>query len=327
MAALSNRIKGKGVWFWAAVSVLLVVTVLFSSQAFSASMSVTAQPLQNAGNGDLTYTSDYSGASAIVTRHESADLTLNGSDQITTVTVQGNKASGGADVQVDILDASATLLDTATIALPSAAGAYNTAVTLGSGTVVYHTVTTVSASYTATGAPAVAVNGAISTANTEGPPSSWSHTVGAGSNRLLVVAISESDKGATPSGVTFGAAAMTPGPAYSNDKTAASLWYLKDPAVSTDTITATYSGDPAVDFIGGAINFINVDQTTPVSGSTGAKGQGSSGSVNVTSATDDMVVSVWTDFERTVSANGTPTPTVHWDLEGGGKKAYGIGTT
>ena len=105
MAALRNQLEGKGVWFWAAVSVLLIVTVLFSSQAFSASVTVTAQPLQNAGNGDLTYTTDYSGASAVVTRHESSDLTLNVSDQVTKVDVQGTKASGSANIRIDLLDA------------------------------------------------------------------------------------------------------------------------------------------------------------------------------------------------------------------------------
>ena len=62
MTVLADQLRGKAVWFWAAVSVLLTVTVLFSSQAFSASMSLTAQPLQNAGDGDLTYTSDWSAA-------------------------------------------------------------------------------------------------------------------------------------------------------------------------------------------------------------------------------------------------------------------------
>ena len=51
--------RGKGVWIWGVVAVLLVVIAFFSTQAFSASISVTAQPLQNAGNGDLTYSSDW----------------------------------------------------------------------------------------------------------------------------------------------------------------------------------------------------------------------------------------------------------------------------
>ena len=156
MGLISNQIKGKGVWFWAAVSVLLTVTVLFSSQAFSAAMSVTAQPLQNAGDGDLTYTSDYSGASA-VTRHESTDLTLNVSDQVTDVIVQGTKASGGVDVKIDLRDASANLLDTATVALPSGAESYNTTV-ITLGTVPYHSVTTVSATYTSSGPVPLTLN-------------------------------------------------------------------------------------------------------------------------------------------------------------------------
>lgn len=66
--------RGKGVWIWGVVAVLLVVIAFFSTQAFSASISVTAQPLQNAGNGDLTYSSDWSAAG---TPGGSVSVTLN----------------------------------------------------------------------------------------------------------------------------------------------------------------------------------------------------------------------------------------------------------
>ena len=145
---VTKHIKGRGVWIWGAAAALLAVTVLLSNQAFSASTTVTARPLQNSG-GDLTYTTDYSSASAIVTRHESSDLTINGSDQVTNVTVQGTKASGAANVTVDLLDAADTILDTATVALSSASGAYSTAAALTLGTVAYSSVVKVSSAYSA----------------------------------------------------------------------------------------------------------------------------------------------------------------------------------
>ena len=87
--------KGKGVWVWGAVAALLVVGVWFSTQAFSAAMSVTAQPLQNPG-GDITYTSDWSSGSSVITRHEDSTASIDASDQITQVTVGGTKSSGAA---------------------------------------------------------------------------------------------------------------------------------------------------------------------------------------------------------------------------------------
>ena len=130
-----------------AVTALLMGVGLLASQAYSTAITVTGEPLQNP-TGPLTYSSDYSGASAVVTRHESSDFTVNVSDQVTAVTVQGTKASGDANLKVDLKDASATVLDTATVALPSAAGAYNTLANLTLGTIVYDTVATVSADYT-----------------------------------------------------------------------------------------------------------------------------------------------------------------------------------
>ena len=120
-------------WVIAGVAVIIVLG-LVSSQAFSAAMTVTSQPLQNAGNGDLTFSSDYSGASAVVTRHESSDLVVNVSDQVESVTVQGTKVSWAADVKVDLVDNSATIVDTVTVALNSATvGPYSTLADLTRG--------------------------------------------------------------------------------------------------------------------------------------------------------------------------------------------------
>ena len=145
-----NMFRGrKAVVIWGIVAVVIAVSVLFSTQAISTSLTFEAEPLQNPG-GDLTNKTDYSAASAVVTRHESSDLTINGSDQVTTVTVQGTKASGAANVTVDLLDTGAVILDTATTALASASGSYSQAVTLTLGTTAYDNVAEVRATYNAT---------------------------------------------------------------------------------------------------------------------------------------------------------------------------------
>ena len=126
----------KGVWIGAVVAVLLVVIAFFSNQAFSTGLTATSEPLQNAGtDGVINYGQDWSAASAVVTRHESSDITVNGSDLVTSVFVQGTKSSGGVDVKVDLLDTSQTVLDSATVAVSTASGSYDQTVTLTLGTV------------------------------------------------------------------------------------------------------------------------------------------------------------------------------------------------
>jgi len=58
-----ENLKRKRVWIWTAAAALVVVIVLFSTQAFSAAMSVTAQPLQNSGaNGAVKFNAIWSAA-------------------------------------------------------------------------------------------------------------------------------------------------------------------------------------------------------------------------------------------------------------------------
>jgi hypothetical protein len=148
---MDKFVTGIRAWILGIIAVLIAVAVLVSTQAWSAGVSVTAQPIQNSGPGGvLTYSQDWSAASNVVTRHESSDLTLNVSDQITSVSVQGTKASGAADVKVDLLDSSQTIVDTATVALDTAAGTYNQSVTMTGGTTKYVGVAKVLATYTAT---------------------------------------------------------------------------------------------------------------------------------------------------------------------------------
>ena len=96
---------------------------------------------------------------------------------------------------------------------------------------------------------------------------SWPHTIGNGSNRLLVVGIVGKDQSTTDLGissVTYGAAPMTL--VAETSKTEGSGWYIKTelyyllaPASGTDTVTVTYSGN--VDSkCAGAISLFNVEQ-------------------------------------------------------------------
>ena len=78
---------------------------------------------------------------------------------------------------------------------------------------------------------------------------SWSHSVGTGADRMLVVAVTtESNPDTTVTNVTFGAQALTqvPGARAVNGATTANatdLWYLPAPAVGSGTITVTLVGE------------------------------------------------------------------------------------
>ena len=140
-------------WTVAGAALLIVALGLVSTQAIATTMTVTAEPLQNpTADGSLEHLADWSGVSA-VTRHESTDVTLSVGDEVTTVTVQGTKASGAVDITVELKDTSGTILDNGTSTLPSAAGSYSTAVGLNGGTTLLRVLATVAATYASGGVP------------------------------------------------------------------------------------------------------------------------------------------------------------------------------
>ena len=70
----------------------------------------------------------------------------------------------------------------------------------------------------------------------------FSHTVGSGSNRLLIVTTSSETRG--PTDITYGSAALTKLASHGTDSgplSVVQLWYLVAPASGTDTITATFA--------------------------------------------------------------------------------------
>ena len=143
--------KGRSILLIAAVLLLAGIS-LVASEVYSAALTATAEPLQNAtSDGSIRHEGVWSAASEI-TRHESSDLTINGSDVVTDVAVQGTKTSGAVDILVKLLDATATVVDNVTISLSTASGSFTTPTTvLTAQTVGYHTVARVRATYTSAG--------------------------------------------------------------------------------------------------------------------------------------------------------------------------------
>ncbi|MBI2327901.1 prepilin-type N-terminal cleavage/methylation domain-containing protein [Candidatus Curtissbacteria bacterium] len=168
-----------------------------------------------------------------------------------------------------------------------------------------------------------------STAGGQSDTLSWSHTVGTGANRLLIVGVSIGEDKSV-STITYGSQGLTfRGAAYSGtsvDDARAEIWSLVNPTSGTNTITVNLDGTTAI--AAGATSWTNVNQATPLGTTATGWGNSTSPQVNVTSAGSEVVVD-------TLSADGTPTAAVgagqtqHWNVQGGDvfKSTRGAGSS
>ena len=133
----------------------------------------------------------------------------------------------------------------------------------------------------------------------------FSHTVGAGgTNRLLTVGVSFDNRAVT--GVTYAGTAMTNIGTAANAPASASLWRLTAPATGANDVAITMNGG-GVNIVGCAISLTGVDQTTPVGTGATATGATSPATVNVSSATDEMVVDIVGVENQTATAGAGQT--------------------
>jgi hypothetical protein len=116
---------------------------------------------------------------------------------------------------------------------------------------------------------------------------SWSHSVGSGSNAILIVALAHLN-GPDATTVTFGGRSLSfIGDADNNGNLDVELWSLLDPPSGKGMVTASFSSG-AEYLTGGSISYFNVAGTrTPASASVYDK---RSVSVNVASSPYDLVV-------------------------------------
>jgi hypothetical protein len=159
--------------------------------------------------------------------------------------------------------------------------------------------------------PTPAVVDRSSSATKSGTSLSWSHTVGTGSDRLLVVGVSV-ENGKAVSAVSYGGAALTFLGARSNSGFRAELWYLKAPASGTGTVAVSLSG--SANMVGGAVSFFGADQFTPFGSFVSASATGTTATVSTTSSSTDLVISALAidgnASSRTPAAGQTP----RWNL-------------
>jgi hypothetical protein len=196
-----------------------------------------------------------------------------------------------------------------------------------------------------TGTLAIAAD-AASSAATAGAQSvlTFSHTVGTGTDRLLVVEVSTSST-ASVSSVTYGGVALTPLAAVTDgaNNVRAEMWYLIAPSSGAANVVVSLSSGH--EFVAGATSFSGVDQSATFGTPVTAEGAGGAPSVTVASAVGDTVLDVvalkdrntgaagggqsalWTNTTGAAGADawggssradGAPSVTMGWSSAGGG---------
>jgi hypothetical protein len=131
---------------------------------------------------------------------------------------------------------------------------------------------------------------------------SWSHTIAAGTSRVLIVGVSSytNPLGVYPavSGVTYNGVALTRlndpvlQPARSSDlSNGVEMFILKEPLPAAGTYTVAVTLNAGVEYaVGGSASFNGVNQTTPNRTFQSASGTSTTPTLAVTSATNEMVI-------------------------------------
>jgi hypothetical protein len=112
-----------------------------------------------------------------------------------------------------------------------------------------------------------------------------SFTVGAGSNRMLIVAVYEATPAVNTATVTYNSVAMTKiGQQIDSDR-AISLWYLIAPTSGTHTVALTGSGSYTIAIL--AESYSGVNQVAPEASNTATVASASTISASVTTISDE----------------------------------------
>jgi hypothetical protein len=178
---------------------------------------------------------------------------------------------------------------------------------------------------------------AKSSATSSGSSSlSWSHTVGTGNNRLLVVTISTSRVGSTSapptiSSITYDNIAMTAGPtnAYTsntNPQVRSYIYYLVNPASGSNTIKVSLAGTSSSTYaVGGAVSYSNVNTSSPIQTSNTSAGYGSTQSVLVstTSVGQAVYASIGSYLGSSYTLTANSGPTSRWTSTSNNYKGIG----
>lgn len=145
---------------------------------------------------------------------------------------------------------------------------------------------------------------------------SWSHTVGVGSNRILIVGVSDGSPVGTldkiVNTVTYGGTPLALAAAQldPSDTLLAEMWYLLNPPPGTATIQVTFAGNPS-SAVGGSVSYFNV---AGIGNFNSANGAGSSASVTVNANDGDLVVDTLASSQNGPFPSPGAGQTQHWNV-------------
>lgn len=118
----------------------------------------------------------------------------------------------------------------------------------------------------------------------------WQHTVGVGTNSILVIGVAIFASGQVSS-ITAGTKNAVFVRADSNGVYRSEIWIVINPDVGAQTITVNLSA--SVTSIAGAVSYFGVDQVANFDGTTGTNGIGGSNTVNITTVNEmDTIIDV-----------------------------------
>ena len=169
------------------------------------------------------------------------------------------------------------------------------------------------------------------TASTAGNDTSltWSHTIGTGLNRLLVVGVAMRKGNVVPTGVTFGGVPLTNiGTLATGKKDAGvSLWGLASPASGAAGIVVTFGSKQKA--TAGSVSFDGVDQTTPWGAFVSINGNATTASITVASAPGEVVIDAISAHDGKITITPGSGQAQRWNSSSGGGKGeiQGAGST
>ena len=140
-------------------------------------------------------------------------------------------------------------------------------------------------------------NGAASSDNI-----TWEHTVGAGSDRILVVTYPES-RDVTIDSITYDGNALTYAKHADNGDRAGYIYYLKDPDVGAANVVITIAVSTTY-LQAGAVSLTGVDQATPIGATDATTGTAQNKSHEFTTDNDNSYI-----IEALGTSTGVHTPT------------------
>jgi hypothetical protein len=158
---------------------------------------------------------------------------------------------------------------------------------------------------------------------------SWSHTVGAGSNRILIVGVSIVDTSENSvSSINYGGSALTrigtrnrnAGGYYYYTE----MWYLLSPANGTNTITVNISNSASI--AAGAASFAGVNLSSPLGTFVSANANNSAPTVNATTVAGDMVIDTLTTIGNSTITTVGANQTIRWNPAPGGGAGWARGS-